>query len=92
VVVMSLGGEGVSQTLTDASQAEDPETTQSLMTEAFSVLSEEYVLGWLRSGMTFSGYTDDLQGFPGEPKDWGYEASSFFENADSSRLLGFREQ
>jgi len=82
----------MSQTLTDASQAEDPETTQSLMTEAFSVLSEEYVLGWLRSGMTFSGYTDDLQGFPGQPKEWGYEASSFFENVDSSRLLGFREQ
>jgi hypothetical protein len=31
-------------------------------------------------------------GFPGEPKEWGYEANSFFTGPDSSRLMGFKQQ
>ncbi len=89
---IDLEGLDLSSNLTDASIAESPEQTQELMTEAFSFLSEKMPLVWSNSGIQFVGYTDDVMGFPGEPKEWGFEAQSYFEFVSSNRLLGFRQQ
>lgn len=89
---MDLEGMDLSSTLTEASIAESPDQSQELMTEAFSFLSEKMPLVWSNSGIQFVGYTDDVMGFPGEPKEWGYEAQSYFEFVSSNRLLGFQQQ
>jgi len=89
---IDLEGQDIRQKTEDASTASNPDETQSLMTEVFGFLNQQQPVTWSNSGIGHVGYTDDVMGFPGEPQDWGYRSRSYFEDVDSSRLLGFRQQ
>jgi len=84
---IDLEGMDLSSTLTEASRASDPDTTRRLTTDAFAFLSEKTPLVWSRTDVEFVGYTDGVTYFPGEARDWGARAETFFERPDPARLL-----